>query len=133
MGAIRRPHRPGWRLLHRQPVRGGEPLVDPLWDAGRCLPQALSRNLAVFTDSSRPLHAHDRWYLPRAKPDEVIIMRRFGKPMAVTAAVAFLALGPVTMATAATASPLASNPVAPSSARASTTITLKVHADVGPP
>ena len=61
-------------------------------------------------------------------------MRRFGRPMAVTGvAVAFLALGPVTMATAGTASPLASNPLAPSSARASTTITLKVHADVGPP
>ena len=29
MGAIRRPRRPGWRVLHRQPVRGGEPLDDP--------------------------------------------------------------------------------------------------------
>src|SRR6266513_2258090 len=30
VGAIRRPCRSGWRVLHRQPVRGGEPLDDPL-------------------------------------------------------------------------------------------------------
>ena len=30
VGAIRRPGRSGWRVLHRQPVRGGEPLGDPL-------------------------------------------------------------------------------------------------------
>src|SRR5262249_50274053 len=30
VGAIRRPCRSGWRFLHRQPVRGGEPLDDPL-------------------------------------------------------------------------------------------------------
>ena len=29
MGAIRRPRRPGRRVLHRQPVCGGEPLDDP--------------------------------------------------------------------------------------------------------
>jgi len=30
MGAIGRPCRSGWRVLHRQPVRRGEPLDDPL-------------------------------------------------------------------------------------------------------
>src|SRR5215472_7754054 len=29
VGAIRRPRRSGWRILHRQPVRGGQPLDDP--------------------------------------------------------------------------------------------------------
>jgi predicted enzyme related to lactoylglutathione lyase len=29
VGAIRRPCRSGWRVLHRQPVRSGEPLDDP--------------------------------------------------------------------------------------------------------
>ena len=30
VGAIRRPRRPGLRVLHRQPIRGPEPLDDPL-------------------------------------------------------------------------------------------------------
>jgi hypothetical protein len=66
----------------------------------------LSRNRAVFTDSSRPLRAQDHCYLPRIEPGEVMVMRRYGKPIAAAGAAVALGLGPATMGAAASASPL---------------------------
>jgi hypothetical protein len=53
VGAIRRPCRSGWRVLHRQPVRGGEPLDDPL--SGSPLGAAHPRLLPVVRWLRHPL------------------------------------------------------------------------------
>jgi hypothetical protein len=67
VGAIRRPCRSGWRVLHRQPVRGGEPLDDPL--SGSPLGAAQPRLLPIVRWLRHPRPTSPRpWSSSRRVP-----------------------------------------------------------------
>jgi len=77
VGAIRRPCRSGWRVLHRQPVRGGEPLDDPL--SGSPLGAAHPRLLPVVRWLRHPRPISPRpWSSSRRVPSGGLV----GRPVA---------------------------------------------------